>query len=289
MRVRSTVVLTTMVASLTLTSSASAATVLGAVDPAAAPNAFCNVANFDYVQRISGSLNSYTVPPGGGVITSWSTKFGPVGATMKLLVLKSVGGNNFQLVGESGFGALTSALGQSSFPTRISVSGGELLGKKHGPTAPDEGCFFEPTAILGAGDANALSIGGQKAFTPSPGFGLNMSATLEPDVDKDTFGDETQDLCPTDATKQGECVAPSAVLGKHPKKKSKPTTATFKFSSDDPAATFQCAIDTKALKPCSSPKKFRKLKARKHRFTLVATDSVGNASAPTIFRWRVVD
>ncbi len=67
------------------------------------------------------------------------------------------------------------------------------------------------------------------------------------------------------------------------------STATFKFSSDDPAATFRCKLDKKAVKPCSSPRKYRKLKVRKHKFTLTATDGAGNVSAPSVFRWRVVD
>jgi hypothetical protein len=120
-------------------------------------------------------------------------------------------------------------------------------------------------------------------------FRMDVAAVLEPDADGDNFGDETQDLCPTDATKQGECVAPSAVLGKHPKKKASSPTATFKFSSDDPKATFTCAVDKRPLTPCTSPKKFRKLKPRKHKFKLVASDAAGNSSAQTTFRWRVVD
>jgi hypothetical protein len=29
--------------------------------------------------------------------------------------------------------------------------------------------------------------------------------------------------------------------------------------------------------------------ARRHKFKLLATDAAGNESAPTVFRWRVVD
>ncbi len=39
----------------------------------------------------------------------------------------------------------------------------------------------------------------------------------------------------------------------------------------------------------NSPRKYRKLKVRKHKFTLTATDGAGNVSAPRVFRWRVVD
>src|SRR2546429_433363 len=35
---------------------------------------------------------------------------------------------------------------------------------------------------------------------PGVGYDINVSATLEPDVDGDGYGDETQDSCPTDPT-----------------------------------------------------------------------------------------
>ena len=34
---------------------------------------------------------------------------------------------------------------------------------------------------------------------------LLVAASIEPDADEDGFGDETQDSCPTDASRQGEC------------------------------------------------------------------------------------
>ncbi|MEA2348570.1 MAG: hypothetical protein QOG62_2357 [Thermoleophilaceae bacterium] len=78
-------------------------------------------------------------------------------------------------------------------------------------------------------------------------------------------------------------------FGRHPKKRTRSRTATFEFSSADPVATFRCKIDQKAFKPCGSPARFRKLKRGKHTLRLVATDTNGNAGAPSIFRWRVVE
>jgi hypothetical protein len=43
-----------------------------------------------------------------------------------------------------------------------------------------------------------------------PDLRINMAAVVEPDVDGDGFGDETQDGCPTDASTQGPCPQPSA-------------------------------------------------------------------------------
>jgi subtilisin family serine protease len=73
-------------------------------------------------------------------------------------------------------------------------------------------------------------------------------------------------------------------LTRTPKKKSKSRTARFEFGSDEPGAMFECAIDRKPLKSCSSPKKLSSLNSRRHKFRLLATDS----TEQTTFRWRVV-
>ncbi|MEA2348993.1 MAG: hypothetical protein QOG62_2780 [Thermoleophilaceae bacterium] len=85
-----------------------------------------------------------------------------------------------------------------------------------------------------------------------------------------------------------DTTAPVPQIGKHPKKKTKSTKAAFTFSSDDPQAGFKCALDKAALAPCTSPKKLRKLKPKKHRFTFEATDAAGNISPPTVFSWKVL-
>jgi Ca2+-binding RTX toxin-like protein len=42
------------------------------------------------------------------------------------------------------------------------------------------------------------------------GFRIDIAAKVEPDSDRDGFGDETQDQCPTNATVQGPCPLPPA-------------------------------------------------------------------------------
>ena len=39
------------------------------------------------------------------------------------------------------------------------------------------------------------------------GYEVTIQYTIEPDADHDGYGDETQDLCPTDATTHGPCPA----------------------------------------------------------------------------------
>ena len=82
--------------------------------------------------------------------------------------------------------------------------------------------------------------------------------------------------------------APTVTLGKHPKKKTRRRVAKFKFTADEPGVSFSCRLDRKALRSCVSGVKFRKLKPRKHRFEVIATDSAGNLSPPVVFKWKVL-
>jgi hypothetical protein len=76
---------------------------------------------------------------------------------------------------------------------------------------------------------------------------------------------------------------------KGPKKKLRKSKAKFRFSSDDPAAAFECQLDRKEFKPCTSPAKAKRLKPRKHRFTVraIGSDGVPDPS-PAAFKFRVV-
>jgi hypothetical protein len=94
-----------------------------------------------------------------------------------------------------------------SYPTRIPVSGGELLGL-HIPVGPNvNGCIYP-----GAGGGNTwgiadtvMPVGQAETHTQIPDGRVNVSAVLEADADHDGYGDETQDLCPSDASNQGPC------------------------------------------------------------------------------------
>jgi hypothetical protein len=131
---------------------------------------------------------------------------------------------------------------------------------------------------------------------PQPYFGVPnrnrlVQAIIEPDADRDGYGDETQDRCTTDATTHGTCdlTGPTPKISKGPKKETESRKATFRFTSDDPGATFRCRLDRKSFTDCTSPERYRKLKAGKHRFRVQATDSKGNVGPIDSLRWRVVD
>ncbi len=80
-----------------------------------------------------------------------------------------------------------------------------------------------------------------------------------------------------------DTTAPESQIDKGPKKKiktkKKKKKVKFEFSSEDPNATFECALDDDAFEACTSPEKIKvkaKRKAKEHTFAVRATDAAGN-------------
>jgi hypothetical protein len=69
---------------------------------------------------------------------------------------------------------------------------------------------------------------------------------------------------------------PETMIGS---KKIKGTTAKFTFTSNEPGSSFQCKLDKRKFKPCSSPKKYKHLSSGKHKFKVRAVDAAGNVDA----------
>jgi DNA-binding beta-propeller fold protein YncE len=65
------------------------------------------------------------------------------------------------------------------------------------------------------------------------------------------------------------------------------TDATFKFSSTDGSATFDCKLDGGSYAPCTSPIGYTGLVAGQHTFYVFATDNLGNQSSPAHRTWTV--
>jgi hypothetical protein len=81
--------------------------------------------------------------------------------------------------------------------------------------------------------------------------------------------------------------APNTTLAKKPAKRTAAKVATFKFSSDQAGATFQCKVDKKAFKACTSPFKV-KVKNGAHTFTVKAVNAQGVADpTPASYKWTV--
>lgn len=141
---------------------------------------------------------SYVVPAGGGVITSWTTNPGPnTGTSTRLEVVRESGSGN-AVVGESDVQANIPAHNSASFPTRIAVQAGDVLGLEIAQGA---------TVFCASGGVTGSDLT-TRSSDPGPGntfpqnqtqgsFLVDVSAKVEADADGDGFGDESQDKCPT--------------------------------------------------------------------------------------------
>jgi hypothetical protein len=130
--------------------------------------------------------------PSDGVITSWSFQAGSAVPSLKFKVGRPAGGNLYTIIGESAL--LTPAANiLNTFPIQIPVQAGDLIGFYVG-VAGQCGITGIPGFVHSAA-AGDITPPNQATFTAQPAqmVQLDVSARLEPDCDKDGFGDETQD------------------------------------------------------------------------------------------------
>ena len=152
--------------------SASGSTTIGQVFSTASSCSSANVAQ--------PSVDTYTVPSGSWVVTSWSTYAGGGGGSMALLVLRPDGTpNSYTVVGVSPLQALTaSSLNTFTLGSTIATVGGDVIGmyELNSACVQHTGSASVNYTISGslptAGSTLALS------YTES-GDLLNLSATLE--------------------------------------------------------------------------------------------------------------
>lgn len=83
---------------------------------------------------------------------------------------------------------------------------------------------------------------------------------------------------------------PRPSLSRHPAQKSTSTTARFEFGSSVVGAGYACKLDSKSLRPCRSPRLYRKLKPGEHVFRVFAEAPGASVeySPATVFHWRVL-
>jgi hypothetical protein len=162
--------------------------------------------------------------PSAGVITRWTFNVEPIPSgvlteTLKILRPTGVPGQ-LQVAGESAPGAM--ATGLNSFSTRLPVKAGDLLGSSGIALGKVITVYCEtgnPGDRLGAVKGNP-GLGATFPFEEEvPGVQNPVTAVVEPDVDNDGYGDETQDKCPQSAAVQSECPKVKVDIGSAVKKK----------------------------------------------------------------------
>jgi hypothetical protein len=83
--------------------------------------------------------------------------------------------------------------------------------------------------------------------------------------------------------------APQTFLRRKPAKKTRDRTPTFRFASDESSVHFECKLDGKRFRACSSPLTTKRLGFGPHRFRVRAVDHDGVRDAsPADYRFTVL-
>ncbi len=156
------------------------------------PNLGCGSPNAT-LQAVSPS-GQYAAPS-AGVLTSWSFQADGSPPQLKLKVGRPAGGNNFTIVGDSPRQTMTpNAL--NTFPTRIPVQAGDVIGYYHEGPAGGDKCVRNAAPTYSTRFVNVdPAPGSTMAYMTVGALQIDLSTVLEPDADHDGYGDETQDKC----------------------------------------------------------------------------------------------
>jgi hypothetical protein len=146
--------------------------------------------------RASGGL----LAPSDGVVVRWRIKVGNQAGPVALRITRP--GNSETRTGVATGATRNPGPNQVSvFDARLPIGAGDALGIDHSEitsfasTAGAVGAFWDPP----------LANGGAESTGSLENLELLVNADIEPDADRDGYGDETQDQCPTDASTHGTC------------------------------------------------------------------------------------
>ncbi len=82
-------------------------------------------------------------------------------------------------------------------------------------------------------------------------------------------------------------VLPHATITDQPPNPSETPDATFEFTSDQSAATFECSLDGAAPSTCTSPAEYHGLSEQQHSFAVRAVDPQAGPGPAAEYRWEV--
>jgi hypothetical protein len=119
---------------------------------------------------------------------------------------------------------------------------------------------------------------GADEFTPSPGGTTPPpeNPTPAPEDPTPPPGGGTLDTTP-----------PETTITKEPANRTTKHLARFRFRSSEPGSSFQCKLDRRPFRPCSSPF-HKRVDLGRHRLKVRAIDAAGNVDpTPDRDRWRV--
>jgi hypothetical protein len=220
------------VGALLAPAAASAAVTLGPADPNPNPPGAVAAAWGSGATLVptAGPAGAVLAAPSGGVVTSWKLYTDDVGpdASAQLYALSVTGSHEYKVAASGPKHPVPEATPTGAedqnvlhvFSEQLPVSAGELLGVRL--EYAESAHPLSPVYYLAGGSLDRLT--GSELDSPGSATGvtyagnlLAMNATLEPDVDHDGLGDETQDSCVGDCQPPAPAPSETAV----PKKKKK--------------------------------------------------------------------
>jgi hypothetical protein len=169
-------------------------------------------------------------------------------------------------------GTFPAAGGAACFPDASPpdcVAWGSFSGSLPGQTG-------KPAQAIPAGQSLTRSIARGCATLLEPGDDTDDSAA---DFEATTPSPRPNSTPPTETACTnggGDDDPPQTKIKKRPANRTEDRTPTFKFRADEPGSKFQCSLDGKKFKRCSSPFTTRKLSFGKHTLEVRARDSAGN-------------
>ena len=219
-----------LLAALGPAAAARAATTVGS-DLSSTPTASVCASSCTAFGVSSSSGDPVAVAPFSGVIVGWAVRSASPTATLTLRTLRPVSGTSSYAPVRTGDPQSIPA-GVSKYGARIPVSAGDIIGIDASGGAK----LFAPSTTFASKVFNPpLPSNNPSATWPDE---LLLNADIEHDADGDGYGDETQDLCPTDASRHTACLSNLTVSIRPdpaPLTVGRPLTLTIKVNNDGPS------------------------------------------------------
>ena len=271
---------------------------------------FTQVAPLPAADTAPGGLTS----PRDGVVTRWRVKSGSAGAPVSLRILRPTGAGAFTAVGTSAAG--TTGADVTQFAAQLPIKTGDYIGLNNSTSAL---LFATTNGASVYRWTTALVDGSNRAADDTQGTKeLMLQADVEPDVDCDTLGDDTQDTNTADgpcAPKPGgggggpapDTVAPViSGLKAKPRKSRARHNVTFTYGISEDArvtATVERCVKVRkhrcrrwrtagtgsqnAVATKTGMFRFKPTRRGRYRASFVAADAARNFSLPRRVSFRV--
>jgi Ca2+-binding RTX toxin-like protein len=164
--------------------------------------------------QIAEAMGTYAVPAGYGVITAWEHRTGSASGPMHFKVYRPTGvGGRFYTVASDTHTVSSGAT--HVFAARIPVNPGDRLGLSSltGTTQIAYLTFniLDKFAFFPVDSNPPPGTTANQDGPPASTYKLDVAARVESDADRDGYGDDTQDLCPSSASTHGPCKGGSSL------------------------------------------------------------------------------